>query len=56
MGTAKYHDTKIYHNLKPWDVNRTDINSWEDRRQDKELERLEIAKKPKRRKKGKRTG
>ena len=52
MGTTKYKTLKMYHKLKPWDVNRTDINSREDKYQDAVLANLEEkAKKPKRKKK-----
>jgi hypothetical protein len=52
MATTNFRSLRIYHKLKPEDINRTDINSREDKYQDAVLARLEekAKKKPKKRK------
>lgn len=41
MGSTTFRDIKTYHKLKPWDVNRTNIDSPEDKYQDAVLANLE---------------
>ena len=51
MSTTNFRSLRIYHKLKPEDINRTDINSREDKYQDAVLANLEAkVKKPKKRK------
>jgi hypothetical protein len=52
MGTTNFRSLRIYHKLKPEDINRTDINSRQDKYQDAVLANLEKKKKkPKKSKK-----
>jgi len=51
MGTTKFSNLKRYFKLRPEDVNRTDINSREDKYQDAVLENLEKKAKKKAKKK-----
>ena len=41
MGTTTFKDAKIYNDVKPWHINRTNINSREDKYQDAVLANLE---------------
>ena len=41
MGTTTFKKLKTQHSLRPWDVNRTNINSSEDKYQDAVLRNLE---------------
>jgi hypothetical protein len=41
MKTTKFSDLKRYHKLSSYDINRTNINSCEDKYQDAVLARLE---------------
>jgi len=49
-GTTNFRSLKIYHKLKPEDINRTDINSREDKYQDAVLASLEKKHKKKKKK------
>lgn len=51
MSTTTFKDLKNTHDLKPWDVNRTNINSPEDKYQDAVLANLEKKAKKKKKKK-----
>lgn len=46
MKPTKFSNVKKYYKLKPSDINRTNINSPEDKYQDKVLENLEKKSKP----------
>ena len=50
-GATKYSTLRLYHKLSPFDVNRTDIRSREDRYQDAVLANLEKKVKKKNKKK-----
>jgi hypothetical protein len=41
VSTTTFRNLRIYHKLKPEDINRTDINSKEDKYQDAVLANLE---------------
>lgn len=53
MSTTTFKNLKNNYNLKPWDVNRTNINSPEDKYQDAVLANLEKKAEKKKRKKKK---
>ena len=50
MGTTTFKKLKTQHSLRPWDVNRTNINSSEDKYQDAVLRNLEKKNKKKKEK------
>lgn len=50
MKPTKFKNVKQYFDVKPWDINRTNINSPQDKYQDKVLENLEKKNKVKKKK------